>query len=91
MTLKGNDMDIHSIGRKIRDIKRELYLEKTQMYLLYSQEFKKFRSDKDRKMILIDTPEHGNLGDQAIVYAQHLFLQNMPSVGKQQLYCYETA
>jgi len=89
MTLKGNDMDIHSIGRKIRDIKRELYLEKTQMYLLYSQEFKKFRSDKDRKMILIDTPEHGNLGDQAIVYAQHLFLQKECGIKKMYEFTYD--
>lgn len=33
------------------------------------------KNSKQKKVFVLGTPEHGNLGDQAIAYAQQLFLQ----------------
>lgn len=44
--------------------------------IIHSPEFQKFLSTKDNhRLILLDTPTHGNLGDQAIVLAEKKFLQ----------------
>lgn len=40
----------------------------------YYNEFKKYKNEK--KIIHIMTPVHGNMGDQAIVYATNLYLKN---------------
>lgn len=45
---------------------------------LYSFHFRRFKQDGSRqRVILIDTPIHGNLGDQAIVLAEQKFISEM--------------
>ena len=53
--------------------------------LHYSADFIRLKRMKlKKKIILLDTPTHGNLGDQAIVLAQHEFLnqelENVPVI-----------
>ena len=43
---------------------------------MYTSEYRAFKKSKEkRRIIMLDTPEHGNLGDHAIVYVQRLFLE----------------
>lgn len=43
---------------------------------MYASEYRAFKKSKEkRRIIMLDTPEHGNLGDHAIVYVQRLFLE----------------
>lgn len=43
---------------------------------MYTSEYRALKkSKKKRHIIMLDTPEHGNLGDHAIVYVQRLFLE----------------
>lgn len=47
---------------------------------LHSDSFRKLKRDKSkRKIVLIDTPSHGNLGDQAIVLAEQNYIRDMIS------------
>ena len=57
------------LGRKIQQI----YLSRK---LIKSQDYQKLRESMARKrVLLLDTPEHGNLGDHAIVLAMKKFVQ----------------
>ncbi len=64
-----------SIRKSLKRLKRYLYLKGRHLRLICSSEFKKFQHDENIKMILLDTPEHGNLGDHAIVCAERKFLE----------------
>ncbi|MBD5449296.1 MAG: hypothetical protein HDR28_03900 [Lachnospiraceae bacterium] len=64
----------------VRKLKHFIYHVLTYYCLTRSSEFQKFIATSDRpRLILLDTPIHGNLGDQAIVLAEKQFLEkNFP-------------
>lgn len=72
-----------TIKRYLGKIKNHIKMQKKYFQVVCSKEFKVFRRDyKNRKIILIDTPEHGNLGDQAIALAEYCFLQEECGITK---------
>lgn len=42
--------------------------------IIFSSKYRKAKNKKKKIVLLTATPEHGNLGDQAIVYAEHRIL-----------------
>lgn len=64
----------------VRKLKHFIYGVLTYSSLIHSAEFQKFISIQDQpRLILLDTPTHGNLGDQAIALAEKQFLEkNFP-------------
>ena len=54
------------------------YLEyRNKQRVLRSDEFKTFKKNrKVRKIVLLDTPTHGNIGDMAIALAEQEFIKN---------------
>ena len=75
------DYKIKSIEEKMKRIKtglKKVYLIYKKWVFLFSDNYKRIKQDKHkRKLILIDTPAHGNLGDQAIALAEQKFIREM--------------
>lgn len=75
------DYKIKSIEEKMKRIKtglKKVHLIYKKWVFLFSDNYKKIKQDKHkRKLILIDTPAHGNLGDQAIALAEQKFIREM--------------
>ena len=65
-------LDIYSWLRNLKQNTRQTYLFLESVLKLFTAH--RFGKDKTAA-ILIGTPTHGNLGDQAIVYAEHKFLE----------------
>ncbi len=59
----------------MKSLKRKLYFIYKKWKFLRSEYYKIFKQSTDKKRILlIDTPTHGNLGDQAIAIAEQKFI-----------------
>lgn len=62
----------------VKVLKKKIFQIFQKQQFLYSANFRKFKRDSSRqRVILIDTPLHGNLGDQAIVLAEQMFISEM--------------
>ena len=60
----------------IREIKRVIWLRYSSLKfkLIFSFKYRKAKNKKRKTILLTATPEHGNLGDHAIVYAEYRIL-----------------
>jgi pyruvyl transferase EpsI len=64
--------------KRIKTGLKKVYLIYKKWVFLFSDNYKRIKQDKHkRKLILIDTPAHGNLGDQAIALAEQKFIREM--------------
>lgn len=70
-------MNKRNMVKKIKTFINSKILRPYRRYrVLNSKEYRRFKQDaRNPKIILLDTPEHGNLGDQAIRLAEIDFLQ----------------
>jgi len=54
-------------------------------FFMYTKKYKTIRRDHNKKIVFFNTPEHDNLGDQALTFAELVFVkENIPD-----LPCYE--
>ncbi len=64
--------------RWCKTLKRSLRDRRQEVEFLHTDAFRLLQHTKGRRrVILLDTPEHGNLGDHAIIVAQKRFLREM--------------
>ena len=64
--------------RWCKALKRSLLDRRQEKQFLHTDAFRRLRHTKGRRrVILLDTPAHGNLGDHAIIVAQKQFLREM--------------
>lgn len=70
-------MDI-SIIKKVKEYIKE-YVKLLYILPTYKNTLKQYKSCSKRKIVLIGTPAHGNLGDHAIAISEIKFIQNFKS------------
>lgn len=70
---------LNSVVKFLKHIFKAIRIRTGYIFRLFStkKELSQIHKNKEKAIVFISTPTHGNLGDQAIVNAQYLFFENL--------------